>query len=117
MGMIMIGSTHSTGLNTSGFKVRFHPRTIFISEPNPTQKPLLLTVNVLTRTGAGKTDSVCAAHSSSVEEVSISSLPPAARTRSHLASYRSISPNGNGKNATPVIEEYTGPSAATGLNS
>ena len=77
VGMIRLGSTHTTGSNTSGFKVRFHPGTIFISDPHPTQQPLFRTVNVVTRTGAGKTDSVSDAPSSSGEEVKISSPPPA----------------------------------------
>jgi hypothetical protein len=73
LGMIRLESTHTTGSNTSGFKVRFHPGTILISDPHPTQQPLLRTVNVFTRTGAGRADSVSDAHSSSGEEASISS--------------------------------------------
>ena len=82
VGMIRLGSTHTSGSNTSGFKVRFHPGTILISDPSPTTQPLLRTVSVVTRTGAGKTDSISDAPSSSGEEVSVSSPPPASRTRS-----------------------------------
>ncbi len=62
--------------------MRFHLRTIFISDPNPTTQPLLRTVNVVTRSGAGKSDNYSEAPSSSGEEVSVSSPLPAARTRS-----------------------------------
>jgi hypothetical protein len=62
--------------------VQFHPGIIFISDPNPTNQPLFRTVNVVTRSGAGKTDNSSDAPSSSGEEVSVSSPPPAARTRS-----------------------------------
>jgi hypothetical protein len=82
VGMIRLGSTRTTGSNLSGFKVRFHPGTIFISDPNPTTQPLLRTVNVVTRSGAGKSDNSSEAPSSSGEEESVSSPPPAARTRS-----------------------------------
>ncbi len=85
LGMVRLGSTRTTGSNLSGFKVRFHPGAIFISDPNPTTQPLLRTVNVVTRSGAGKADNSSDAPSSSGEEVSVSSPPPAARTcsRSH----------------------------------
>ncbi len=36
--MIRLGSTHTTGSNTSGFKVRFHQGTIFISDPIQSSK-------------------------------------------------------------------------------
>ncbi len=85
VGMIRLGSTHTTGSNTSGFNVRFHPGTILISDPSPTTQPLFRTVNVVTRTGAGKADNVSEAPSSSGEEVSISSPPQRhSRPSSHL---------------------------------
>jgi hypothetical protein len=82
VGMIRLGSTYASGSNTSGFRVQFHPGTIFISDPHPTQQLLFRTVNVIKRTGAGKADSVSDAPSSSGEEASVSSPPPAMRTRS-----------------------------------
>ncbi len=75
VGMIRLGSTRTTGSNLSGFKVRFHPGTIFISDPHPTTQPLLRTVNVVTRSGAGKTDNSSDAPSSSSEDVSVLSPP------------------------------------------
>jgi hypothetical protein len=80
VGMIRLGSNRTTGTSLWGFKVRFHAATIFNSEPNPTTQPLILTVNVVPRLGVGKTDSSSDARSSSGEEVSVSSPPPAART-------------------------------------
>jgi hypothetical protein len=82
VGMIRLGSTRTTGSNLLGFKVRFQPGTIFISDPIPTTQPLLRTVNVVTRSGTGKTDNSSDAPASSGEKASVSSPPPEARTRS-----------------------------------